>query len=93
MRLHARHLFEAGHLRADIAQTAQRQTTWLINIVLAAAATAGTVIAAQRLISPALLTDAARAIVEQAMRNPQPKPQLKPGPAPAVSPPPSSPQP
>lgn len=64
---------EAGHLRTDIAQTAQRQTTWLVTVVIAAA---GIVIAAQRLIPPALPTDAVRAIVEQTMRNlpPQPAP-------------------
>ena len=67
---------EAGHLRTDIAQTAQRQTTWLITVVIAAA---GIVIAAQRLIPPALPTDAVRAIVEQTIRNVQPQPV--PGPA------------
>ena len=74
---------EAGHLRTDIAQTAQRQTTWLITVVLAAA---GIVIAAQRLIPPALPTDAVRAIVEQTMRNFQPQSQLQPAPAPAAPP-------
>jgi hypothetical protein len=69
---------EAGHLRTDIAQTAQRQTTWLVTVVIAAA---GIVIAAQRLIPPALPTDAVRAIVEQTMRNLQPQPQPAPGPA------------
>ena len=67
---------EAGHLRTNIAQTAQRQTTWLVTVVIAAA---GIVIAAQRLIPPALPTDAVRAIVEQTLRNLQPQPA--PGPA------------
>ena len=70
---------EAGHLRTDIAQTAQRQTTWLITVVIAAV---GIVIAAQRLIPPALPTDAVRAIVEQTIRNSQPQP----APAPAIPP-------
>ena len=68
---------EAGHLRTDIAQTAQRQTTWLITVVIAAV---GIVVAAQRLIPPALPTDAVRAIVEQTIRNVQPQP------APAATP-------
>ena len=69
---------EAEHLRTDIAQTAQRQTTWLVTVV----------IAAQRLIPPALPTDAVRAIVEQTMRNLQTQPA--PGPA---APPRAAPQP
>ena len=84
---------EIASVRADIAQTAQRQTTWLITVVLAAA---GIVIAAQRLIPPALPTDAVRAIVEQTMRNfqPQPQPQSQPQPAPApAAPPRAAPQP
>ena len=74
---------EIASVRTDIAQTAQRQTTWLITVVLAAA---GIVIAAQRLIPPALPTDAVRAIVEQTMRNFQPQPQPQPAPAPAAPP-------
>lgn len=77
---------EAGHLRTDIAQTAQRQTTWLVTVVIAAA---GIVIAAQRLIPPALPTDAVRAIVEQTMRNLQPQP----APGPTALPPRAAPQP
>ena len=79
---------EVAGLRVEIAQTAQRQTTWLVTIVIAAA---GVVIAAQRLIPPALPTDAVRAIVEQTMRNVPPQPQ--PAPGPAVLPPRGSPQP
>lgn len=67
---------EAGHLRTDIAQTAQRQTTWLVTVV----------IAAQRLIPPALPTDAVRAIVEQTMHNLQPQPVPQPAPGPAAPP-------
>ena len=67
---------EIASVKTEIAQTAQRQTTWLITVVLAAA---GIVVAAQRLIPPALPTDAVRAIVEQTIRNVQPQPA--PGPA------------
>ena len=72
---------EIAGVRTDIAQTAQRQTTWLVTVVIAAA---GIVIAAQRLIPPALPTDAVRAIVEQTMRNlpPQPGPAAPPRVAP-----------
>lgn len=79
---------EIASVRTDIAQTAQRQTTWLVTIVIAAA---GVVIAAQRLIPPALPTDAVRAIVEQTMRNFPSQPQ--PAPGPAILPPRGSPQP
>jgi len=77
---------EIASVKTEIAQTAQRQTTWLITIVIAAA---GIVIAAQRLIPPALPTDAVRAIVEQTIRNLQPQP----APGPAALPPRPAPQP
>jgi len=74
---------EIAGVRTEIAQTAQRQTTWLITALVA---TAGVIIASQRLIPPALPTDAVRAIVEQTVRN-------LPPPAPATLPPRPVPQP
>lgn len=61
---------EISGLRTEIAQTVQRQTTWLITAVAAAA---GIIIATQRIAPPALPTDAVRAVVEQTVRNLQPQ--------------------
>jgi len=61
---------EISGLRTEIAQTVQRQTTWLVTAVVAAT---GIIIATQRLAPPALPTDAVRAIVEQTVRNLQPQ--------------------
>lgn len=61
---------EISGLRTEIAQTVQRQTTWLITAVVAAT---GIIIATQRIAPPALPTDAVRAVVEQTVRNLQPQ--------------------
>jgi len=61
---------EISGLRTEIAQTVQRQTTWLVTAVVAAT---GIIIATQRLAPPALPTDAVRAVVEQTVRNLQPQ--------------------
>ncbi len=61
---------EISGLRTEIAQTVQRQTTWLITAVVAAT---GIIIATQRIAPPALPIDAVRAVVEQTVRNLQPQ--------------------
>ena len=68
---------EVAGVRAEIAQAVQRQTTWLITVVFAAA---GLVIAAQRLMPQALPADTVRAIVSQTVRDMQavPTPPLPP---------------
>jgi len=75
---------EIAGVRTEISQTARRQTASLTAV---AVAIAGVVLAAQRLLPPALPTDAVRAIVEQTVRNLQPPPAPQaPSPRPAPQP-------